>query len=353
MAMLAFVVDVGQTYLENRNTQQVADSMIRTVNKMLSTGTSNGVLVSEIPDGGTTYISYDDLKNDVTLDLSEDVKKTLTNLMDNIALLASMNGVTVVETFNIDDGNNLYYKVEVSKAYNAIMKIASAAEGDGTSDGSATALSTMIMKFEKANNLVTKGLSGGDDSTYTPAATNLDELKEALSEATTPKEKQEVIESLVNLPENATEEQKEKAINTIETIVGGDKATTPEDKNTKTQVVQTVLDSESSFTNKEKGEIFVSYLISEIPFGESGNKGTMMAVQNMTEVSVSDAAEVLYLALQTQPFVNTSTLTKTQKSSDKIEITYKNLDNGKNYYVTVTKSGNSVTVGYHSEADRH
>ncbi|MBR1580863.1 MAG: pilus assembly protein [Selenomonadaceae bacterium] len=36
LAMLAFVVDIGQTYLENRSTQQIADSVVRMVDKMLS-----------------------------------------------------------------------------------------------------------------------------------------------------------------------------------------------------------------------------------------------------------------------------------------------------------------------------
>ena len=161
LAMLAFVVDVGQTYLENRNTQQVADSMIRTVNKMLSTGTSSGVIVSEIPsEGVTTYATYKALEDAIDLNLSDSVKTTLDNLMENIALLASVNGVTVEETFAIDDSTkDLYYKVEVSKAYNAIMKIANAAEGETSSSSSdATINRVMIMKFDKASNKVTEAL---------------------------------------------------------------------------------------------------------------------------------------------------------------------------------------------------
>ena len=321
LAMLAFVVDIGQTYLENRNTQQVADSMIRTVNRMLRTSSSSGgVPVAEIPSAGvTTYATYEALKDDGDLNLSESVKTTLDNLMENIELLASVNGVTVKETFAIDNTTkDLYYKVEVSKAYNAIMKIASAAESDTSSSSSdATINRIMIIKFDKASNKITEALPPED--VWARVAQTLKELMSALNNAVDENEKQNVVnefltrtdetkkQEVIQALANPSSENVNDAVKTLETILGTkpSESQTEEEKKTaevaKSAAVLAVLDSEDSLTDNQKGKIFEAYLTAKITQqeAESANSTTFTtnAITGAPQINEESAKDVLLLVL--------------------------------------------------------
>ena len=372
LAMLAFVVDVGQTYLENRNTQQVADSMIRTVNKMLSTGTSSGVLVSEIPSEGVTTYTYNELSD---LSLSDDVKTTLTNLMNNIALLASMNDVTVKETFAIDNSTkDLYYKVEVSKAYNAIMKIASAAEGDtSSSSNNANMINhVMIMKFEKASNKVTEALPSENGGGVVTQALN--ELTSALTAAVDENEKQNVVnefltgtdetkkQEVIQALANPSSENVNDAVKTLETILGTkpSESQTEEEKKTaevaKSAAVLAVLLSENeNISDETKGELFNTYLNTEKQ--QSGNSqsidGYVNAAEGLTGASAQEAAQVLYLAMQANSSQRDSKIKSVLEPVDNGNGTYtinlRKNDGPRTVHVLTDRNGN-IQVDYNSKA---
>ena len=153
LAMLAFVVDVGQTYLENRNTQQVADSAFRTIEKIISSidgGTR--VALSDVPSGATSYSTYSALheRYPSTSSKLEDCETAIDTLK------GALSGVDITQEFLVDGSGNLYYKVEVSKAYNAIMKIASA-DTPGNDSRSATAVGYSVIKFESTSAVITGG----------------------------------------------------------------------------------------------------------------------------------------------------------------------------------------------------
>ncbi|MBR1580666.1 MAG: pilus assembly protein [Selenomonadaceae bacterium] len=377
LAMLAFVVDVGQTYLENRNTQQVADSMIRTVNKMLSTGTSSGVLVSEIPsEGVTTYTTYKALEDDGDLNLSDSVKATLESLMSNIALLASTNGVTVEETFAIDNTTkDLYYKVEVSKAYNAIMKIASAAEGDTfSSSNNANMINhVMIMKFEKASNKVTGGLSDGDEGSADPVvvAAAVEDLTSTLgnNSSSSSTEKKEAVSNFLNSDDDATKtavidslvtpstpSEATAAVNTLTELLGNSKATTDEAKETKSEVVLAVLLSENeNITDETKGELFNTYLNTEKQQGGNSQSinGYVNAAEGLTGATAQEAAQVLYLAMQENSTQSNSKIKSVSAPVDNGNGTYTiNLkkNDGSRKVVVSTDSNGNIQVDYNSKA---
>ena len=122
LAMLTFVVDVGKMYLEDMNSRQVADSVARTVEKILSNGTSGGVLIAEsdIPSSAKSYLSYDELKAEYP-----DAADTLKTLKGALDVFESMN-VVIDQQYGVDSDGNLYCLITVSKLYKTIMKIAGA-----------------------------------------------------------------------------------------------------------------------------------------------------------------------------------------------------------------------------------
>ncbi len=160
LAMLAFVIDVGQMYLENRNAQQLADSVARTVDKILSRGTSSGgVLIAEsdIPSSAKPYLSYEELKT-----AYPDAADTLMDLKDALDVFSTTN-ITITQQYGVDTDKNLYCLITVAKSYKTIMKIASAADGD-TSSGASTATGSLVLKFDKADNKVTGAVPASLDA---------------------------------------------------------------------------------------------------------------------------------------------------------------------------------------------
>ncbi|MBQ9480139.1 MAG: hypothetical protein IJU71_11380, partial [Selenomonadaceae bacterium] len=129
LAMLKFVVNIGQTYLENRSTQQIADSVVRLVDKMLSKNDAGSSYVSSFPENGTEF----DYGAEPPADLIASAKDTLLNLRTNFEQLNDAFGdkINISLTFKIEDGtDDLYYKVEVPNA-------------------------SLIKKFSKADNRIT------------------------------------------------------------------------------------------------------------------------------------------------------------------------------------------------------
>ena len=146
LAMLAFVVDVGQMYLEHSKVQQLAESVARTIDKILSKDNANSEYVSAFPANGTQF-EYDGAPPS---DLSASAKEVLGNLRTSMAQLNSTfsDNIDLKVTFNIeDDTDDLYYEVAVSSSYKTIMKVASAASIDSTY--------ILIKKFAKKDNKIT------------------------------------------------------------------------------------------------------------------------------------------------------------------------------------------------------
>ena len=156
---LAFLIDIGQLYYEKSNVQRAADSVIRTVEQILGKDGARGERIEkeDIPSSVTPYSTYADLKKDYSGAATE-----LEQLEENINVLAStLNGIDIEQKFMVDDDKNLYYRVDVSNTYNAVMKIASADDGSSSTDA-ATVTATIIIKFASDKNIVTGSVETGD-----------------------------------------------------------------------------------------------------------------------------------------------------------------------------------------------
>ena len=344
LAMLAFVIDVGQMYLENRNAQQLADSVARTVDKILSKGMSSGVLIAEsdIPSSAKPYLSYDELKT-----AYPDAADTLKDLKTALDVFSTTN-ITITQQYGVDTDQNLYCLLTVSKSYKTIMKIASAAEGEGSSGGSSgdsTATGSLVLKFDKADNKVT-------GSGYNPAASNLEELTEQLSGAT-PEEEQEIIQSLVT----TTTEEKTAAISTLNTILGASSNDTQSDS-AKSKVARALLAASSeTFSDAEKGAIFDAYLSSYLYETQlnDDNSTTLKTTQIARKPDITQAAARSILVLTLNTLTNVSNVVPDISGDDYI-ITYEDSNTSNRYHKVVIKTkevaGETVNiVNNYTQAD--
>lgn len=285
---LAFLIDVGQLYYEKSNAQRAADSVIRTVEKVLGTGAGGErIAESEVPSTVKTYSTYADLKNDYP-----DAATELEQLESDIKVLAAtLDGMTIEQKFMVDGDGNFYYRVDVAKTYNAVMKIASAADGSSSTDA-ATVTATMIIKFASENNIVT----GGVENVENPA---VKEKIELLTNA-------EIAEAI------------------------------------KIATVKEILNSGDIYSAQEKGEMFNAYLTSKLTATQLGtNNETTYKVNFLTTVknNFDTAAQLKDFLLVTLNALDTVTVTEAGAADAPFVIKYED--------ASATTKYHTVTIDIH------
>lgn len=314
---LAFIIDIGQLYYEKSNTKRAADSVIRTVEKVIGDGASGErIAESEIPSSVDTYSTYADLIADYP-----DAATELEQLENDINVLkATLDGIEIEQKFMVDGEGNFYYRVEVSKTYNAVMKIASAADGSSSTE-SVTVTATMIIKFERDKNIVTGG------------GLNAEALMNQFldAEAVT---RNEMLNSLLN---PKTPEETASNFGTLKEFFALKIAKNETEKvQLKANVIQRMLKS-TAFSEQEKGEMCDAYLSSLVT---SDQMTTQLKIISLASVSTYYTAEklkdILVYALRT---AETVTNIESTLENNVYIIVYEDLSTAKRYIVKINGSG--------------
>ena len=296
LAMLTFVVNIGQTYLENRNSQQVTDSLIRTINKILSKGSSKTEIVSSVPSGAVEK-SYDDLKTEYPAAVA--VLNTLQHALDDFK--NAMNISDLIQSFALDNDNALYCKVEVNSDFRVVMKY------------------------------------GRNENKVTGLPSTLVELMSALNNVSSSNDRQAVIQALVS---PTTAEDKSFAIESLKTILST-RVSTGSEEVAKSELVSALLTKEETiFDQNTKGEIFNGYLSAKVSEEQSAETFRKLQGLSKTEGILRDPAqEILVLALKVMSTVSDVRRLNEADSEGRVMIWYQDTSASKLYHKVSIQEG--------------